>query len=455
MKLSRKALSVLFLCIVLAVGMSTMSFALEADIDMSAVDMKGAVECIIILVISFALFFTEALPLGVTAMLVPVALSFPGIEIISGKTAFANFGEQWVVTFMAMFIVGDAIFKTGLAAKIGDAILKVAGKTQKRLVLIMGATLGIMSAFLSNSATMALFAPVIVAAAKEAGLKPSKVIMPMAFLICIGGNMTLMGASSKGVVNGLMETYGVEGFSFFDYTPLGICFFVVALLYFALVGVKLLPDRDVTDADSTMTSNEKIEYNTAKMPIAAAVFVVMIVAIALNWVKPATGAMLGMCIVVATGCISMKDAYRAVNWNTIFLFAGMLALGDALVKTGADVLIAAKLLGMASSPTMALLVVFVATCIITNFMSNTAAAAVATPIAITAGNLLGVSPLPFCMAVGIGASLCFLTPVATPSNTIAYGLGGYKFSDFAKCGGLLELIMIIEGCILIPIFFPF
>ena len=455
MKRSHKIALSLLLLVALAFAMSTMSFALDVDVDMSKVNMKGSITCIIILVVAFALFFTEALPLGVTAMLVPVALSFPGINILTKKQAFANFGEQWVVTFMGMFMVGEAIFQTGLAKKIGDAILKVAGNTQRRLILVMGAALGIMSAFLSNSATMALFAPVIVATAKEAGLKASKVIMPMAFLICIGGNMTLMGASSKGVINGLMENYGIGGFKFFDYTPIGVCFFIVALLYFALIGWRLLPDRTADETSESSMTNEVKEYNYAKMPIAAVTFAAMIIAIAAEWIAPNTGAMLGMCIVVATGCISMKDAYKAVNWNTIFLFAGMLALGDALVKTGADVLIASKLLSAVNSPVAALTAVFVATCIITNFMSNTAAASVATPIGISAATLMGVSPLPFCMAIGIGASLCFLTPVATPSNTIAYGLAGYKFSDFAKCGGLLQLIMIIEGVILLPIFFPF
>jgi len=115
MKRSHKIALSLLLLVALAIAMSTISFALEVDVDMSKVDMKGAMECLIILLIAFILFFMEALPLGVTAMLVPVALSFPGINILTKKQAFANFGEQWVVTFLAIFMVGEAIFQTGLA----------------------------------------------------------------------------------------------------------------------------------------------------------------------------------------------------------------------------------------------------------------------------------------------------------------------------------------------------
>jgi di/tricarboxylate transporter len=97
---------------------------------LEGVNTKGAYICIAILAIAFVLFFTEKLPLAITAMLVPIALSFPGIAILSGKNAFKNFGEQWVVTFMAIFIVGEAIFKTGLANKLGDMVIMVAGTSR-------------------------------------------------------------------------------------------------------------------------------------------------------------------------------------------------------------------------------------------------------------------------------------------------------------------------------------
>ena len=192
-----------------------------------------------------------------------------------------------------------------------------------------------------------------------------------------------------------------------------------------------------------------------KMVYAVIAFAIVIITMASGWLAPPVAAMVGMVIVVVSGCLTIKEAYESVNWTTIFLFAGMLAMGDALVATGADVMIAYYVSQFISSPMVLLIAIYVLTMVITNFMSNTAAAAVATPIAISSAVQFGVSPLPYCMAVGIAASLCFMTPVATPANTIAFGLGGYKFKDFAKVGLPLQLLMTIAGISFIPIFFPF
>lgn len=446
----KHVLVLLSIAAVIAVCMTAISSNTQ---QIEGVNVRGAYISIAILAVAFILFFTEVLPLGVTAMLVPVLLSVPGIQVLSGRNAFKNFGEQWVVTFMAIFVVGEAIFRTGLAHKLGDMVISVAGKNQRRIVLFMAALLGVMSAFLSNSATMALFAPVLIGVARSSELKPSQILMPMAFAICLGGNMTLMGASSKGVLNGLMETYNITPFAFFDYTPIGVVLFLIGLLYFWTIGYRLLPAVDAKDDEGGQTKD--VVIRSEKMWIAVAVFALVIVTMASGYLAPPTAAMLGMVCVVSTGCLTMNEAYRAVNWNTIFLFAGMLAMGDALQATGADKLIGNTVSQFATSPMMLLAIVYILTMVITNFMSNTAAAAVATPIAISSALQFGVNPLPYCMAVGIAASLCFLTPVATPANTIAFGLGGYNFRDFFKIGFPLQVLMTIAGLIFIPIFFPF
>lgn len=456
MKRNHKLFFSVVLCLVLMLGLCTICFAASPEgtpAELEGVDIRGAYTAIGILVVAFILFFTEALPLAITSMLVPIALAFPGVGILPGKSAFQNFGEQWVVTFMAIFIVGEAIFRTGLASKIGDAILSIAGTKPRRIIVIMGTTIGIISAFLSNSATMALFAPVLVSVARTAGLKPSQILMPMAFFICLGGNMTLMGASSKGVLNGLMEKMDVAAFGFFDYTPIGVVLFAIGILYFGLIGWKLLPIVDAAESDEG--EKKKNVMRPEKMVYAVIAFAIVIITMASGWLAPPVAAMVGMVIVVVSGCLTIKEAYESVNWTTIFLFAGMLAMGDALVATGADVMIAYYVSQFISSPMVLLIAIYVLTMVITNFMSNTAAAAVATPIAISSAVQFGVSPLPYCMAVGIAASLCFMTPVATPANTIAFGLGGYKFKDFAKVGLPLQLLMTIAGIIFIPIFFPF
>lgn len=448
----RKFLIVAALIVLVLVGYN-MALSASTGTSIEGVDIRGAYLSIAILAISFILFFTEALPLAVTAMLVPVALSLPGVGILKGAAAFKNFGEQWVVTFMAIFIVGEALFRTGVANKLGDIVIGVAGKSQRRIVIFMALLLGCLSAFLSNSATMALFAPVLMGVARSSNLKPSQILMPMAFAICLGGNMTLMGASSKGIINGLMNSYNVTPFAFFDYSGIGVVLFAIGMIYFSFLGYKLLPAINVKDEEEEKSEKEVLRLH--KMPFAIVSFVIVVSTLASGFLAPPTAAMLGMILVVVSGCLTMKEAYKAVNWNTIFLFSGMLAMGDALQVTGADKMLGSVVSSLASSPMMLLAFIYTLAMIITNFMSNTAAAAVATPIAISSAVQFGVSPYPYCMAVGIAVSLCFLTPVATPANTIAFGLGGYNFKDFFKIGFILQVLMWIFGLIFLPIFFPF
>ncbi len=458
MKTNSKKVFSLIISMIMILAFSVVCFAATDSAIPSGmpegVDIRGAYISIAILVIAFILFFTEAFPLAITSMLVPIALAFPGIEILSGKTAFENFGDDWVVCFMAIFITSDAIFRTGVAEKIGKSVLKLAGTSQRSIIVVMGITVGVISAALSNSATMALFAPIIISAARASGLKPSQILMPMAFFICIGGNMTLLGASSKGVINGIMENMGVQAFGFFEYTPIGIVLFAIAAVYYWFIGWKFLPI--IEDTAVISESGEAVKADrTDKQLWALLAFGVTIVTMATGFLAAPMAGMVGMVIVVVSGCVTMSEAYKSVNWTTIFLFAGMLAMGQALVATGADKMIAYYVSQVVTSPMVLLALIYIVTMVLTNFMSNTASASVAAPIAISCANQFGVSPLPFCMAVGIAASLCFMTPIATPANTIAFGLGGYQFKDFAKNGAPIQILMTIAGLIFIPIFFPF
>ncbi len=427
-------------------------------IDVSKVNTFKAAACLVILLVAFILFFTEKLPIAVTSMLIPAALAFPGIDILKGNRAYSNFGQNWVVTFLAVFILGEAIFRTGLATKIGNFAVTFAGKENpRRFILVVGTVIAFVSAFLSNSAVMAMFVPILVASAKTSRLGISVVALPMAFMIEVGGNLTLIGAASKGVVNGLMETYKIRPFGFFEFTPIGLVMMVIALIYFAFIGYKLIPERTPSAEGSAMMGGkfDESQMRWEKMPVATVIFVAVIAAMVTGFLKPPVAAMLGAMLCVITKCISIKEAYAAVNWNTIFLFAGTLALGDALIATGADKLLAKYLVSYITTPYVLLVVVLVLVCLVSNFMSNTAAASVTTPIAIACASAFNVNPLPFCMAVAAGCSWSFLTPIASPTNTIAYTLGGYKFSDFAKVGGILQIVMVVAGAILIPVFFPF
>ncbi len=161
--------------------------------------------------------------------------------------------------------------------------------------------------------------------------------------------------------------------------------------------------------------------------------------------------------VVATGCLDIDEAYEAVDWKIIFLIFGMLALGMALEKTkGAELVANTLIRGLGGwGPMVVMLAVILLTSTLTNFLSNNAVAVLLTPIAIQSATGMGVDPRPFVIAVALGASACFATPIGYQTTTLVYGAGGYRFADFIKVGLPLNLIFCAVAAFLIPKIWPF
>jgi len=186
--------------------------------------------------------------------------------------------------------------------------------------------------------------------------------------------------------------------------------------------------------------------------------IALVVALATFNVLPiAALAVMAAVAVVATGCIDVDEADEAVDWKIIFLIFGMLALGMALEKTkGAELVAHTLIRGLGSwGPLVVLAAVVVLTSTLTEFISNNAVAVLLTPIAIQAATAMEVSPRPFLIAVALGASACFATPIGYQTNTLVYGAGGYKFRDFLKVGLPLNLLFCALAVYLIPKFWPF
>jgi len=168
-------------------------------------------------------------------------------------------------------------------------------------------------------------------------------------------------------------------------------------------------------------------------------------------------ALIGAVFVVATRCLDVEEAYKAVEWKIIFLIFGMLALGLALEKTkGAELIAHGIITGLGSwGPTVVLGAIVIIASVMTSFLSNNAVAVLLTPVVIQAAASLAVSPRPFIIAVAIGASACFATPIGYQTNTLVYGAGGYRFRDFIKVGLPLNIIFCVLAVYFIPKFWPF
>lgn len=194
-----------------------------------------------------------------------------------------------------------------------------------------------------------------------------------------------------------------------------------------------------------------------KMIISILIITAVIVSASLGIFPIVKAAVIGSVLAVLTGCISLEEAYKAINWKVIFLFAGVLILSLALEKTGCAEIISSFIItaagGIGNKGLVS--VFFLLTLFFTNFMSNNAIAALLVPVALITAESLGISARPFIMAVIFAATLSFMTPVSYQTNTMVSGPGNYKFSDYLKVGGPLNLIIWILASLLIPILFPF
>ena len=420
--------------------------------------MAPAIKCLIVLAIVALLFITELIPLAITAMSGAIACGLLGF--IPAKQVFSGLSDSTVVLFAGMFVVGAAMFHTGLAQKIGISIVRFSGTSENSLmfgIMIVGAGL---SSVLSNTGTAACLMPVVLGICAAAKIPASRQLMPLAYAAGVGGIITLVGTPPNIIVSGALTSFGYEPFSFFEFAWIGIPLTVVAIAYMMFIGKYLLPKAEL-DADQEIEQEIEATVHDSKKQIISGLIlavVVIVMALDLKSISLEMAAIIGALVCVLTGCLTEKQAYASIDWVTIFLFAGMMPVSAAMDTTGAGALIAdwtVGLMGGSPSPLVVTAILFILSCGLTQFMSNTASAALLCPIGIAIAKQLGADPKAVLMAIAVAASCAFATPVGTPPNTLVLGPGGYKFMDYVKCGTGLVIVAFIVSLVVIPVVWPF
>lgn len=190
---------------------------------------------------------------------------------------------------------------------------------------------------------------------------------------------------------------------------------------------------------------------------AVVIVVGMVVLLATGIVPPAIAALIAAVAMIVLRVITVNQAHRSISWTTLILVGGMIPLSTAIQVSGAADLIAAGIVATlgGASPLILLLGVSLVTVILGQLISNTATALILAPIAIAIAAETGISPVPLLMAVAVSAAAAFLTPVATPANTMVFGPGGYRFGDYWKLGLPLVLLFVAVATLLVPVFWPF
>lgn len=444
--------------------------------------MDSSTIAIVITVITIVSFILEKIPLAMTAMIASLAM---GILVPEMKLSdiYSGFSSNNVIMVAGMCIVGDALFKTGMANKIGKALGKSAvAKNERTFLVAVVICCTVMSAFLSNSGTIAMWMPLIAAvAAKSNGVIRSKmVIMAAGIASAIGGAGTLVGSTSQQTANAvLMGVAGYEdGLSLFDQTKIMIPLCLIMIIYFATVGYSLTkkvlkpesPDFDkgnyYADLASKTSDETQNDVPAWKGWFSLTVLLLCIVGFILTdqaafkpYINVAVVALIGATVLITSGCMPLKKTLAEMDWNTLVILAAAQGFAKGLDVSGGGRVIADAVLnlfgGQEASTTVLMVAGIIVTAVLTNFMSNTALAAMMTPIYIQIANSLGVSPVPFVIAIGcVATNLACATPVGTPACTQTLP-AGYKYMDYMKIGGPLCIVLIIAAAVLCPIMYSF
>ncbi len=413
---------------------------------------------LLFLLFAVIMFVLEKIPLGVTSMIVCIGLVVTGVLDI--KTAFAGFIDSNVILFVAMFIVGGALFETGMANKIGSLVTKFA-KTERMLIIAIMVIVGVMSGVLSNTGTAAVLIPVVIGIAAKSGYSRSRLLMPLVFAAAMGGNLSLIGAPGNLIAQSALQEIGLS-FGFFEYAIVGAPILIAGILFYATIGYKLLPNKKSSDGDSIF--DEVRDFNDVpkwKQVLSLVILILTLIGMIFEeeiGIKLCVTGGIGALALILTGVISEKEALKSIDLKTIFLFGGTLSLASALSSTGAGELIANKVISMLGenpSPYLLTLIVFLLCCTLTNFMSNTATTALMVPICLSIAQGMGADPRAVLMACVIGGSCAYATPIGMPANTMVVGAGGYTFMDYVKSGLPLIVIATVVSMIILPIAFPF
>lgn len=206
-----------------------------------------------------------------------------------------------------------------------------------------------------------------------------------------------------------------------------------------------------------LEEKKDVHFLRSRSPLAVAIVAAVVLVAAFTSTPIVVTALIGAVLMVLTRCVRIEDAYDAIDWRVIFLLAGIVPLGAAMSSSGAAQWIVEHTLSPLAGlgPLAMLAAIYLLTAVLTEFMSNNAAAVLLAPIAISAALGMSVDPKPFLLATTFAASTAFATPVGYQTNTMVYGPGGYRFTDFTKVGIPLNLLFFAIAVIFIPRIWPF
>ena len=414
---------------------------------------------LLIFALATILFVVDVLPMGLLVFAVPVSLYFAGV--IEAKEIFAPLVGQSIILVVAMSVIGAALFKTGMAEKIGAVLFRFC-PGERSLILAVTLFSGLVSSFVSNTGTVAVLIPIVMGVAAAHRIKPSRLLIPLTAGATIGGNISVIGSPGNLIAKETIEKFseGAMSVTFFEYAKIGIPLLLAAAAFQALLGPKLLPAHDSQEVDKYAAAG------TAKTDwrgwfTLATLLVTVAAMIAADYVKILPPMHITACVgamaVVLLRVITQKEAFAAFDMQAVFLLSFMTPLGGAMMKTGAAESISHAVIFAADGhgPILLMAVLWLTVWGLTQVMSNTATCALFCPIGWSIAKTLGADPRAVVIAVLIASSVAVCTPLAIPANSMILVPGNLRFKDFLKPGLALSAVAFILSMLLLPALYPF
>jgi anion transporter len=410
-----------------------------------------------IFLIALALFIADILPMGLMVFMVPMALYFCGI--IEAKEIFAPLVGQSIILVVAMSVIGAALFKTGMAERIGRVLFKFC-PGERSLMMVVTLFSGLVSAFVSNTGTVAILIPIIMGAAASHKIRPSRLLIPLTAGATLGGNISVIGSPGNLIAKETLEKFsdGAICVHFFEYAAVGLPLLVAAAVFYALVGPKLVPAKGEDGGVRAPAAGLAEWKGWFTVAVLAATVGAMIGADYFKWLPPMhISACAGAVAVVLFGVLKQKEAFAAFDMQAVFLLSFMTPLGGAMMKTGAAQGIADAVVnvGGGHGPLVMMAVLWLTVWGLTQVMSNTATCALFCPIGWTIAKTLGADPRAVVIAILIASSVAVCTPLAIPANSMILEPGGLRFKDFFKPGICLSALAFVLSMLLLPAIYPF
>lgn len=421
----------------------------------------NAVTATIILVCIIISFILNKIPIGLTALLGTLAMAFFGVTSFSD--ALSKFGSDTVMMVIGVSVIGNTLFETGCAQLLGKALVSIkgVGHNEKVFLVVVLIVVSILSAFVSNTATVAMMIPLIasVAAASGRAITKKNTYMAVGIASIVGGNITMCGSTPQIVAQGILEqSEACRTLYFFELAKGAIPIVIVMVVFFVTIGYRL--QKRVLDfpdvSDGVVEGQSREAASPRKIIISIAVFIGCIIGFTSGVATFGVIAIVGACVCCLTGCITPERIWETMDWRTIVVLGGSLGFASGMEKSGALQFIAecalAKIGDGHTSVWLVSATIIIVCSVLANVMSHTATAAIMTPVAISLAQGMHLDPIPFVIMVIIGCSLAFATPMSTPPLTMVM-VGGYRFTDYIKIGGAFNVVAVAVAIITLPVLY--